>query len=172
MTASGSVSGHRGPTIVSEADCVLHFARFLNEAGIAWEDMHLELSRVKSMFAETHPAWQSTNRWRVDLAVSDRKALAAAQPPLTDTSYRFDAFYEFALASSYWLHGASYGEPAKLQAKVAAEVIKVAQYVALGLCHRAYVVVFEECDHRFTDGYAASVAAQHPNVEVKVLKGW
>jgi hypothetical protein len=170
-TASGSVAGHRGPTIVSEADCVLHFARFLNQAGVPWEDMHLELSRVQSMYAGTHPAWTMPARWRVDLAVVDRDALSKAQPPLHD-SFRFDAFYEFALGSAYWLHGATYGEPAKTRAKVASDVEKVARYVEHGLCHRAYVIVFEECDFGFARDYQASVAASWPGVEIIILKGW
>jgi hypothetical protein len=172
MTADGSVSGHRGPTIVSEGDCVLHFARFLNEAGLPWEDMHLELSRVKSLYANTHPAWQAKTRWRVDLAVASREALSAARPPLSDGAFRFDAFYEFALASSYWLYGASFGAPASTRAKVATDVLKVARYVELELCHRAYVIVFEECDHAFPRELAESVAVQHPGVELRVLRGW
>lgn len=44
VNAGGSVSAHFGPTILSEHDCVLHYARFLNQVGVAWEDMHLELS--------------------------------------------------------------------------------------------------------------------------------
>ena len=155
VTADGGVSGHRGPTLISEADCVLHFARFLNQAGVPWEDMHLELSRVKSMFGSTHPASGST--WRVDLAVVSPEALARAKPPLADDWFRFDAFYEFALASSFWLHGSRYGHPAKMRTKVAQDVTKVGRYIDLGLCRRAYVIVFEECDHEFDGSSSKSL---------------
>jgi hypothetical protein len=171
-TADGGVSGNRGPTLVSEADCVLQFARFLNQAGVAWEDMHLELPRVKWMFADaTHRTFVESYNWRVDLAVVSRDALAGAKPPLTDESFRFDAFYEFALASSFWLHGTKYGYPATLRRKVADDVRKVGRYVELGLCHRGYVIVFEECDHDFAAG-GGSWGALDPNVSVHILRGW
>ena len=168
-TSDGSVSGHRGPTLVSEADCVLHFARFLNDAGVPWEDMHLELSRVKSMFAMTHPTFAEGHKWRVDLAVVARDKLASAAPPLVDNSFRFDAFYEFALASSFWLHGNAFGQPTKLREKVAHDVTKIARYVELGLCDQAYVIVFEECDHGFAANPLPTLA---PDVRVRILRGW
>jgi hypothetical protein len=172
MTANGSVSGHRGPTLVSEADCVLHFARFLNQAGIPWEDMHLELSRVQSMFAVTHPTFVNAYKWRVDLAVVPRDALAAAAPPFADDSFRFDAFYEFKLASAFWLHGKPFGHPAKLRENVDRDVDKVGRYVELGLCHRAYVIVFEECDHGFGEVGAGADSPALPGVGVHVIRGW
>jgi hypothetical protein len=171
VTADGNVSGARGPTLISEADCVLHFARFLNEAGLAWEDMHLELSRVKSLFAITHPTFVEALNWRADLAVVSRQALDRARPPFVDDSFRFDAFYEFALASSFWLHGSPYGHPQKMRDKVAGDVLKVGRYVDLGLCHHAYVIVYEECDHGF--GSDAGLFGQlYPNVSVRILRGW
>ena len=36
----GSVVGFKYPAILSEHDCVMHFARFLHEAGVEWNDMH------------------------------------------------------------------------------------------------------------------------------------
>jgi hypothetical protein len=129
--------------------------------------MHLELSRVQSMYARSHPAFSEPNRWRVDLAVVSRDELCAAGPPLTEDSFRFDAFYEFALASSYWLHGQAFGEPRRTKAKVAADVAKVQRYVDLGLCYHGYVVVFEECDFEFEDQ-----AVRHEDVTVRVLHGW
>ena len=167
-TPDGSVSGGRGPTLLSEADCVLHFARFLNEAGVRWEDMHLEASRVKSLFAATHPTFVQDHRWRVDLAVVSWQELTDAAPPLRDNSFQFDAFYEFALASSFWLHGSSYGHPLKMREKVAADVLKVSRYVELGLCHDAYMVVFEECDH----GFDVAASELPPHVHLKLLQGW
>lgn len=141
VTADGSVSGNYGPTLASEADCALRFARFLNQAGVAWEDMHPELTRVKWMYAITHPTFAHHYNWRVDLALTSREALGRANPPLADDTFRFDAFYEFKLASAYWLHGASYGQPAKLRDSVAEDVRKVTRYVdprsvPPRICHR------------------------------------
>ena len=78
--ASATVSSHLGPTILSEHDCVLHFARHLNAAGVPWEDMHLELSPGQWMFT---PSAGSSAPKRIDLAVIARARLAgraAARP--------------------------------------------------------------------------------------------
>lgn len=53
VNASGSVSAHLGPTLLSEHDCVLHFARHLRDVGVPWEDMHLELSPGQWMYKPT-----------------------------------------------------------------------------------------------------------------------
>lgn len=64
--ASGSVSAHSGPTILSEHDCVMHFARFLAQAGVPWEDLHLELSPGQWMYQAKPNAPRPK---RVDLAI-------------------------------------------------------------------------------------------------------
>ena len=64
VNASRSVSAHYGPTILSEHDCVMHYARFLSQAGVAWEDMHLELSPGQWMYETT-----GASPKRIDLAV-------------------------------------------------------------------------------------------------------
>jgi hypothetical protein len=172
VVGGGSVASNHGPTLLSEADCVLQFARHLNAAGVPWESMHFELSRSKWLYGAPHPAADLKPSWRVDLAIVDRGALLEAQPPFGDDRFHFDAFFEFALAGNFWLHGAAYGHPKKLRKKVAADVEKVGGYLQAGLCDHAYVIVFEECDHAFPDGYADSVASTHPGVEVHVLRGW
>lgn len=166
------MASNRGPTLLSEADCVLQFARHLNVVGVPWEDMHFELSRSKLLYATPHPAVDVKPTWRVDLAITDRDALLAAQPPFADARFRFDAFFEFALAGNFWHHGASYGHPKKLRDKVQADVEKVARYAQFGLCRLAYVIVFEECNHEFPGKYAETVASTHPGVEVRILRGW
>jgi hypothetical protein len=40
----GSVVGFKFPTLLSEQDCAMHFARFLNEAGVPWEAIHHQVS--------------------------------------------------------------------------------------------------------------------------------
>lgn len=39
-----SVVGRKHPAILSEQDCVINFARFLNEAGVPWDAIHHEVS--------------------------------------------------------------------------------------------------------------------------------
>ena len=161
--ASGSVSAHFGPTILSEHDCVMHFARFLNDAGVPWEDMHLELSPGQWMYDTT-----GAKPKRIDLAVIPPARLTAAGLPVPAGGLPLDAVFEFALASNYWQHGG--GGPKPLKAKVDADVAKVAEYLNSGLAARGYVVVIEECDHSFPPTYAAEARASR--VEVLVLQQW
>ena len=77
--------------------------------------------------------------------------------------------FEFALASSYWKHGA--GSPKPAVAKVDGDVDKVAEYLASGLATRGFVVVIEECDHGFPANYAAD-ARDRTGVEVLLLDQW
>jgi hypothetical protein len=110
----GTVVGYRGPTFLSEHDCVIHFARHLHEAGVPWEDMHYELSLSKWMFAAPHPAAGAVDgRWRIDLALVRQADLLKAGLPATDESFKFEAFFEFAYLGNYWtLPGADrYGAP-------------------------------------------------------------
>lgn len=172
VVGGGSVASNHGPTLLSEADCVLQFARHLNDAGVPWEDMHFELSRSKLFYMAPHPAAAVRPSWRVDLAIASRDALLAAQPPFSDDRYRFDAFFEFALGGNFWQHGAAYGHPKKLREKVQDDVEKVGRYVEHGLCELAYVIVFEECDHSFPGEYAQAVASARPGVQVRILKAW
>ena len=72
-----TVSAHFGPTLLSEHDCVLHYARFLADSGVPWEDMHLELSPGQWMY-ETAPGARPK---RIDLAIVPRDRLAAAKLP-------------------------------------------------------------------------------------------
>ena len=102
--ASGSVSSHYGPTLLSEHDCVMQFARHLNEAGVVWEDIHLEFSPGQWMFER---ATESELRpKRIDLAIVSRERLLSASFPIHIGGFRFDAVVEFALASNYWEFGA------------------------------------------------------------------
>src|SRR5918911_3570445 len=76
---SGSVSSHFGPTILSEHDCVLHFARFLNAAGVSWHDIHLELSPGQWMYT---PNADAKPPKRIDLAVMGQRKLMDAGLPV------------------------------------------------------------------------------------------
>jgi hypothetical protein len=161
--ASGSVSAHFGPTILSEHDCVMHFARFLNQAGVPWEDMHLELAPGQWMYHAT-----ASMPRRIDLAVIAPGRLAAAGLPVAPGALPLDAVFEFALASSYWQFGS--GSAQTLRTKVDKDVAKVANYLRSGLAARGYVVVIEECDHSFPAAYAEQ--ARVHGVEVLLLQQW
>ena len=164
VNASGSVSAHYGPTILSEHDCVMHYARFLSQAGVAWEDMHLELSPGQWMYETT-----GASPKRIDLAVVAPGRLAGAGLPVRPAgSLPLDAVFEFALASNYWKFGG--GSPRVMRAKVAQDVDKVAVYLRTGLSVRGYVVVVEECDHGFPAAYAADPGVA--GVDVLLLQQW
>lgn len=163
VNASGSVAAHYGPTIPSEHDCVMHYARFLNQAGVAWEDMHLELSPGQWMYETT-----GASPKRIDLAVVAPGRLAGAGLPVPAGSLPLDAVFEFALASNYWEFGG--GSPRAMRAKVDQDVDKVAEYLRTGLAARGYVVVVEECDHSFPAAYAADAGAA--GVDVVLLQQW
>jgi hypothetical protein len=92
----GSVMGFRTPYLLSEHDCVMHFARHLHDSRIAWEDMHLELSKSQWIFDEGHPADAGLD-WRADLAIIRPDAfLSAALPSPKSGGFQFDAFVEVA----------------------------------------------------------------------------
>jgi hypothetical protein len=77
--ASSSVSSHYGPTILSEHDCVMQFARHLNEAGVPWEDIHLEFSPAQWLFKKDKGSVLRPKR--IDLAVVGRERLMSASFP-------------------------------------------------------------------------------------------
>src|SRR4051812_10141732 len=127
--ASGSVSSHFGPTILSEHDCVLHFARHLNRAGVPWEDQHLELSPGQWMFKVAGSGWKPPKR--IDIAIIGHERLLQAPLPVAPSEFPLDAVIEFALASNYWKFGS--GSPGIARAKVDQDGDKVAQYLRSGL---------------------------------------
>src|SRR5205814_1060762 len=138
-------------------------ARFLNEAGVLWEDMHMELSPGQWMYDATGPKPK-----RIDLAVIPPDRLADVGLPVPAGGLSLDAVFEFALASNYWQFGG--GSPQVLRAKVDDDVTKVAEYLRSGLAARGYVVVIEECDHSLPSGYADDARAA--GVEVLLLQQW
>jgi hypothetical protein len=170
--AHGDVSSYYGPTLLSEADCVMHFARYLNEAGVRWEDMHFELAKSQLLFAPPHVASTALNRWRADLALHKWEELLEAPLPARDDSFRFDAFLEFKIAGNHWQFGPSYGDPLKTRRSVIADVEKVASYLDHALCRLSYVVVFEECDFGFPVDFERDLEAAYPGCRVRILRAW
>lgn len=164
VNITGTVSAHFGPTILSEHDCVLHFARFLAAAGVPWEDIHMELSPGQWMYETT-----GIKPKRIDLAVMERDRLATTPLPASPGSFPLEAVFEFALASSFWQHGAGSLKP--MVRKIADDVEKVAEYLRSGLATRGYVVVVEECDHRLPVAYVADAKLEY-GVEVLLLQQW
>lgn len=164
VNASGSVSAHFGPTILSEHDCVLHYARFLAGQGVPWDHMHQELSPGQWMYRTEAKRGRPK---RIDLALVAPERLQTAGLPVDPGDFALDAVVEFALASNYWQHGAGY--PSTVLAKVQEDVTKSGEYLRSGLAERAYVIVVEECDHGFPSSLVDDAAERH-GVEVWILR--
>jgi len=142
----------------------MHFARFLVEAGIPWEDLHMELSPGQWMY---HAVAGAPKPKRIDLAIIPRQQLADASLPTDAGGFPLEAVFEFAHASNYWQHGT--GSRQTIKNKIDVDVGKTAEYLRTGLARRGYVVVVEECDHGFPTDYADRVRADH-GVEVLLLR--
>lgn len=154
--ASGSVVSHRGPSILSEADCVLQFARQLNAAGVPWRDLHIEVVPGQWL---VNPAKLGVKPPSIDLVIADRDKLARRTEPFSPSkkkSFLFDAVFEFKLASNFWERELKSGKPARPPARVAtgvqADIGKVRTYLDGMIAGRGYVVVVEECDHGWDRG--------------------
>lgn len=175
----GSVVGFRHPAIVSEHDCVIRFARFLNEAGVPWDAMHHQVSVSRWLFDAPHPGAtkvtpeEKRKRWRVDLAILESEQFRTARLPATEHGFRFDAFLEFAYLDDSWtMPGAHpWGEPAKRRNKVRADVDKIARYLSRDVCQSGYVIVFEECDWGFSPTFALDAELSH-GCKVRFLRGY
>jgi len=165
--ASGSVSSHYGPTILSEHDCVMQFARHLNEAGVPWEDIHLEFSPGQWMFEKTDGSEMRPKR--IDLAIVSRDRLLSASFPTHLGGFRFDAVIEFALASNYWEFGT--GSKQVITDKIAGDIKKVQEYLVSGLATHGYVVVIEETDHGFPAAWDEPLDHE-TGVRTRVLRRW
>jgi hypothetical protein len=163
--ASGSVSAHFGPTILSEHDCVMQFARHLAEAGLPWEDIHLEFSPAQWMFEK--PERSKLRPKRIDLAIVPRERLLEASLPTPVGGFQFDAVIEFALASNYWEFGA--GSKGTIRAKIARDITKVEEYLLSGLAAHGFVIVIEETDHGFPPAWDESAVT---GVRTRVLRRW
>lgn len=173
----GSVVGWRHPAILSEQDCTINFARFLNEAGVPWDAIHHEVSISRWIFDAPHPAATQTTvgerRWRVDLALLKSEDFLAASLPATRLGFKFDAVVEFAYLSDYWtVPGAQIfgGDPVKGRKKVTDDVGKIARYLETGVSKTGYVIVFEECDWQFPDDFVAEAETKH-GCRVRLLRG-
>jgi hypothetical protein len=155
----------------SEHDCVIHFARFLNEVGVAWEDQHHQVSRSRWLFDDRHPA--ASTKWRVDLALMRSEDLRSAKLPATDPAFRFDAFLEFTHIADSWKlpEAVTWGEPAKKRKKVRKDLKKIANYVESGVCEVGYAIVFADADAEFPVDFAAE-ALTTPGCNLRVIKGY
>lgn len=154
--ATGSAVSPRGPAILSQADCVLQFARHLNDAGVSWKDIHISISPAQWL---VNPARLGAKPPMIDLAVADRDKLAKRTEPFSPgkkKDFLFDAVFEFRLASNSWDRPLPRGKQAKPPARVAtgvrADIAKVKTYLDSMLARRGYVVVIEEADHDWDRG--------------------
>lgn len=137
-TSGRSVSNH-GPAILSEADAILQFARFLNKQGVPWKDIHLQVSPgqwlVDRAIVGSSPA-------RIDLAIVDRDRLAKRGQPLRrhkKEEFLFDAVLEFTLVGD--------NRKRSHASAITKDTKRVRKYLDNLVAHRGYVVVVEEADH-------------------------
>ena len=167
----GSVVGGKKPAVLSEGDCVMQFARFLNEVGLSWESIHHQLKASRWLFDTPHPAAGGT--WAVDIAIIDSDAFLNAELPATTAGFQFDAFLEFKYLSDFWTQPSvnPYGQPKKGIAAVNDDAAKVGRYVQGGVCRSGYVIVFEECDSGFAADFAAATEAD-TGVRVRYVRDW
>lgn len=164
----GNVIGHRHPAILSERDCVIHFARFLNEAGVPWDAIHHEVLVSRWLFDKPHPAATALTpgerRRRVDLVLVETEDFLAAHLPALEGGFQFDAFIEFKYLSDYWkvprarVYG---GDPLRGRNQVEKDVDKIGRHLASAACRVGYVIVFEECDWRFPSTFALEAEMSH-----------
>ena len=102
-----SVVGYRSPALLSERDCVINFARFLNEAGVPWDAIHHEVSVSRWIFDKPHPAatvmTKNAARRRIDLVLIRQDDLLQAKLPAVEQGFAFDGFIEFAYLTDFWM---------------------------------------------------------------------
>ena len=172
----GSVVGHRSPALLSERDCVIAFARFLNEAGVPTDAIHHEVSISRWLFDSPHPAataMTSGARRRVDLVLVKQDDLLAADFPAVELGFTFEAFIEFGYLTDFWMEPRAqrFREPLAGQEKVSADVKKIESHLKSGACRLGYVVAFEECDYGFEPDFAAIAEAQS-GCRVRFIRSW
>ena len=177
VVGGGQVVGRRSPAILSERDCVINFARFLNEEGVPWDAIHHEVSMSRWIFEEPHPAatamTPAQRRRRLDLVLVKTGDFLAAELPVTAPGFQFDAVLEFKYFSDYWqVPGARVfgGDPARGRETVEVDAEKVGLHLSAGACRLGYVIIFEECDWGFEKSYAAEVEATH-GCRVRFIRG-
>lgn len=136
---TGRTSSNRSPSVLSEADAVLQFARFLNKHGVAWKDIHVQVAPgqwlVDKSVAGRSPA-------RIDLAIVDRDHLAKRAAPLRrhkKEDFLFDAVFEFTLAGNR--------SPSATRNSIARDTKRVRRYLDDLWARRGYVIVVEERDY-------------------------
>jgi hypothetical protein len=168
-----SVVGFKHPALLSEQDCVIHFARFLNEAGVPWDAIHHQVAGSRWLYDAPHPA-APVPRWKVDLALLTSEDFLAAELPAREPGFQFDAFLEFKYLTDYWVvEGARvFGrDPVGGRERVRKDVEKMGGYLASGVCRAGYVVVFEECNWGFTPDFISEAQAQH-GCRIRLIRGY
>jgi len=174
----GSVVGHKFPALLSEQDGVIHFARFLNEAGVPWDAIHHQVAVSRWLFDAPHPAATQTTigerRRRIDLALLRSDEFLSAKLPATEQGFQFDAFLEFKYLSDYWTLPKAQvfgGDPVRGRESVQADVDKIARHLQTNACRLGYVIVFEECSWGFEEAFAANAQAAS-GCRVRFLRGY
>lgn len=177
VTGGGSVVGRKHPAILSERDCVVRFARFLEKEGVPWDAMHHEVPVSRWLFDGSHPAANAMTpaerRHRLDLVLVKNGALTKAKLPALVPGFQFDAALEVAYLPDDWTQprARASGDPAKGRARVEVDVEHVGRQLAGGACRVGYVIVFEECDWGFPASFAPDAEAA-TGCRVRFVRGY
>jgi hypothetical protein len=149
---SGSARSGRGPAVLGESDCALQFARLLNKQGVAWRDIHINVTPARWL-VDAEVAGPRPKR--IDLAVVDRDRLAKRDAPFNprkQKDFLFDAIFDFTLAGNGWQRELAGGRQARppRRAAIAADrsVVRMEKYLRDLWTRRGYIVVVEEADHK------------------------
>jgi hypothetical protein len=170
----GAVVGFHGPSVVSEADCALQFARFLSRAGVPWKDMHQEVSLSKWLVTAPADA-PRLPRWRVDLGIIEHERFRTASLPLAPGERLFSAAFEFNKLDDYWMQpgGVNYGEPGRSRRAVAKDARKVCErYLETNLADSGWVIVFEQGRGTLDPAELAKLRKLHARLRVRVIQGY
>ena len=135
-SASGRAISNRGPAILSEADAVLQFSRFLNKHGVPWKDIHIQVAPGQWL-VDKSVAGQSPPK--IDLVIVDRDRLAKRAAPLRrhkTEDFLFDAACEFTLVGN--------SRKSLPKKAIVRDRDRVRRYLDDLWARRGYVVVIEE----------------------------
>lgn len=164
----GGVASSFGPALLGEHDCVLHFARYLQDAGVPWVDQHVQFRPAQWMYTPPADTWKRPPA--VDLAVIPLEQLLAESWPAPLGERPLDVALEFKHASNYWKYGRTrHPEPVTTLRSVEDDIEKVAAYLKNGLARVGYVIVVEETDHGFPAEYDEPSVGEN-DVRVRVLR--
>ncbi len=149
---TGRQRGTGTPSILSESDLALQLARYLNKYGVAWRDIHIDVTPSHWLVDPTGGIGSRPRR--IALAVVDRDRLARRKRPFApakDKDFLFDAIFSFKVAPGGWERTLKNGKAAQPPRTVARSIEKQTKSMGTYLrdlwAKSGYVIVAEESDH-------------------------